>query len=187
MALTELEHQITDRIIRREGGLVFTCNPGDRGGETAAGVIYETYARWCGDNPITRDEFRAEGEKMSPEFVASLRECYADLFIRPFGWVSPVALRIAVIDAGVNCGVRAATKMLQRAVGSAPDGLAGANTKAALRSSVQRHNGLTTTVLEITRERCEHYARLVKRDQTQVKWLRGWLRRSLDVAMEALI
>lgn len=110
--------QAFDRLMSFEGGYV--NNSADPGGETMWG--------------ITSRVARAEG------FVGDMksmpRETACAIARRRY-WDSvrcdelPEAIRYAMFDCAYNCGPVQAVKFLQRAVGTNPDGVIGAQTLAA--------------------------------------------------------
>ena len=185
--LSDYERQVVDRAVEREGGWVLTDHAGDRGGLTAAGVTLKTYNAWRvkrGLGPLPADEFKADAEAGYPHFQDAIRTLYCDEFLAPLSWVPNAALRELVFDAAVTSGVKAAVKMLQRAAGSAPDGVAGPNTQAALRAAMMKSP--TRLMASFTENRCVYFARIVQRDETQARWLAGWTRRAFHMLTGAL-
>ena len=183
--MTQLEKQIVGRCITREGGFKLTDAENDRGGLTFAGVTLTAMNRWRTQHarePLTAYEFRARADRGSLSLCDEVRRVYRDDFLAPLGWISPVVLREIVFDAAVTSGVPNATRILQRAVGSNDDGVAGPNTEAAARAAVQR--GVNRLLVRFTRERVKFFVRIVQADPTQAKWLWGWIRRAFDLLDE---
>lgn len=114
--------QAFDRLLGHEGGYV--NDPRDPGGETNWG--------------ITIAVARAEGYKGA---MRDLPRDTAKSIYRARYWAAvradelPDNVRFDVFDAAVNHGVSQAAKWLQRAVGTAPDGVIGAVTVGAARAA----------------------------------------------------
>jgi lysozyme family protein len=118
-----------DLLIGHEGGYV--NDPNDPGGETKYGISRRAY----------------------PELdIANLTEAraraiyYKDYWLKAGADILPVPLGILVFDAAVNNGVGRAVRWLQEAVGVVPDGVIGAQTRAALEAApldqtIQRFHG----------------------------------------------
>jgi lysozyme family protein len=107
-----------DRLIESEGGYV--SNPKDPGGETRFGVTIAVarangYQGPMKDLPLEFSKNLYRGKYWAPIKAEQL----------------PQALRFEVFDAAVNSGVGQAVKWLQRAVGTAEDGIIGPATIAA--------------------------------------------------------
>lgn len=106
------------RLLGHEGG--YSNNPADTGGETMWG--------------ITIDVARANGYigRMIDMPASFAKNVYMAKYWAPIKAEQlPQALRFEVFDAAVNSGVGQAIKWLQRAVGTAEDGIIGPATIAA--------------------------------------------------------
>ena len=189
-ALSAIEQQVFIPIHRREGGWVYSDRPSDPGGPTFGGCTLTTFNEWRraerGQGPLSRDEFHRLAAAGDADLKDAIREVYAVRFIRPWAWLSPIALRELVTDAAVNCGNLNAAKFLQAAVGAERDGIAGANTKRMTTRAVKRPNGLPLVACRFTRARLEHYARLASRRPELSEFLVGWSDRAMD-CLEASI
>jgi lysozyme family protein len=107
--------QCFDKLIGYEGG--YTLDPRDPGGETNFGISKRAYPAVDIKN-ITR-----EGAK----------EIYKrDYWDRAQCDKLPPTLAFLLFDAAVNSGIGQATRFLQRAVGTADDGVIGPLTQAAV-------------------------------------------------------
>lgn len=153
-------------VLATEGGYV--NDPDDAGGATNQGVtqaVYDAFRRTMGQpvrsvRHITVDEV---------ERIYRLRYWMAGRCDR-----LPWPLSLAHFDACVNHGVGQAIRFIQRAAGTAPDGLWGPMTESAIRLA-------TPAVLfgAMLLERLRFYDRLVDMKPTQVKFFRGWVKRVL--------
>lgn len=107
--------QAFERLIGHEGGYV--NNPSDPGGETKYGVSKRSYP----------------GEDIAGLTLDRAKAIYRRDFWGPAGCDAvPEAIKFDLFDMAVNSGVVAAIKTLQRAAGTAPDGLLGPITLQAL-------------------------------------------------------
>ena len=147
-----------------EGG--FVDHPDDRGGPTNHGVTVQTLSEVRGQ-PVSRRDIR---DLSRGEAVEIITRMYAEqtgyVRIRD-SWV-----RLAVIDFAIHSGPRTATKALQRAAGTVPDGLFGPITE-------RRVNETDASILAqaITASRLAHWARIFQRDTSQRAFAAGWLSR----------
>jgi lysozyme family protein len=146
-------------LIGHEGG--FVDHPKDPGGATKYGITKRTYPT----------------EDIPNLTLERAKELYRRDFWGPAGCDAlPESVRFDVFDMAVNSGVRAAIRMLQRAVDSTPDGVLGPRTLQAVQSMpalrlVARFNGL----------RLEFMASL----PTWPAFGRGWARRIASNLMSA--
>lgn len=154
--------QILDEVIRREGGYVH--DPADRGGPTHYGITQQTLRAWRGQ-PVTAADVRRLTRN---EARAIYRRRYVD---EPGFATLPDPLRAQVIDDGVLSGPRQAVTDLQRAIGGVTvDGRLGPKTRAAL-----RRRGARAVHARLIQVRATRIGRLVQRDPSQTRFLRGWL------------
>jgi lysozyme family protein len=143
--------QIIDAILAREGG--YSERPNDPGGPTNWGITQAELA-------IVR------GRAVSPAEVKALPEEEA----------RQIYLRAAVVDTAVNFGITGATKMLQAALGVAPDGLFGPQSVGALKIA-----NPALLAYRIVRTRVLHRASRVALDPSQMEFLAGWLSRDISL------
>lgn len=153
-----------DRVIESEGGYKLTNIPGDRGGQTYAGIARIPNPHWAGWHYIDRNDTPPK------ELV---REFYkANYWDKVHGDQLPAGLDYAVYDFAVNAGVGRAAKYLQRAVGVADDGVIGPGTMAAVAKADPRH-----ALQQFSAAKESFYKGLVDRDPSQAKFIKGWLAR----------
>lgn len=140
-----------ERLIGHEGGYV--NHPSDPGGETKYGISKRAYP----------------GEDIAAMTLDRAKQIYRRDYWGPAGCDAvPDALKFDLFDMAVNAGVRRAVQTLQRAVGTAEDGILGPRTLSATYSMpasrvVARFNG----------HRLLHLASL----PTWADFGRGWARR----------
>ena len=119
-----------EHVLEMEGG--FTDDPHDPGGPTNRGITLKVFAAWKGvrldDASIA--SLQAELRRIATRTV---RDIYFARYWTPAhcAELSP-ALAFFHFDAAVNHGVTGAMRLMQRAVGSEPDGEIGPNTRAAI-------------------------------------------------------
>lgn len=152
-----------DLVLGHEGG--FSNDPKDRGGATNLGITRATLSAWRG-RPVTEAEVRALG---LGEAKAIYRARYWDVLRCD---ELPAGIDLMVFDFGVNAGPGAASRMLQRAVGTSPDGKVGPLTIKAAQAA-DRYAAIDR--MAAIRE--AHYRSL----DTFPRFGRGWLRRTAEI------
>ena len=160
-----IEEIITD-ILKAEGWDKYTNDPTDRGGPTKWGITQKTLAEYRGHD-VTPEDVEALSESQA-------RDIYEEMYVvAPRFTYLPERLQALVVDCGVNHGVRRATKWLQLAAGVKNDGFIGPVTLTA----VQNANPLAL-YLRICAMRERFYAEIVRRDHSQVRFIKGWINRN---------
>ena len=156
-------------MIKNEGGYVLHDVPGDRGGMTYAGIARNMNPQWPGwplidakqDVPaqMVRDFYKANfwdnirGDELQHQAIAQ-----------------------TIFDFHVNTG-RPARVLAQLVVGATPDGSFGPRTVAALNAYDPEKFVMAYALAKIAR-----YRDIVTRDRTQIKFLLGWINRTLKDA-----
>lgn len=122
------EREILDATIRREGG--FVNDPADKGGPTKYGITAKTLGAW---RRLGRDATAAEVEALE---LHEAHAIYRDWYVETPGFVPAKvpseALRVLLIDFGINSGPERAVRWLQRVLGLTPTGRLDFGTRAAL-------------------------------------------------------
>lgn len=150
--MTDYTDLMIDEVLRTEGG--YSDRPADRGGPTNRGITIATLSEWRG-RPATIEEVQGLTQTQAREIY------HARYLLRPnIGAIASAQLRWHVLDAAVNHGPWTAVKLLQRAVGTARDGLIGPQTLAAI--AAQR---ISVIVERYIAKRCRLYAEIVKDPQ----------------------
>jgi len=112
--------------LRKEGGYV--DNPADPGGATNMGITLATYREWSHDSDLGPIQIEDMTERTA-------RAIYRSLYWNPSrGDALPVGVDLSVFDMGVNAGIWASARLLQRAlgfVGEEVDGCIGPETLSA--------------------------------------------------------
>lgn len=153
MSLTFI--QIFNRLIGHEGGYV--NDPRDPGGETNWGITKRT-AQANGYQGSMRAMTREQAYKIY----------YSAFWLRYQCDKMPEAVAYQFFDAAVNHGLGNASRMLQRAVNVADDGIIGNMTIAAIKKMA-----ISDVIMRLNAERLEFYCKL----STFATFGKGWVRR----------
>lgn len=144
-----------DRLIAHEGG--YSDHPSDPGGETMFGIT-KRVAMEHGYTGSMRNLTRQQAKDI-------YRSAYWD---RAKADQYDYAIGFQLFDAAVNHGIGNAVRFLQRAVGTADDGIVGPATLRAVNAM-----SVTDVLMRFNAERLEFYAKL----STFTSFGRGWTRR----------
>ncbi|MDY7026631.1 MAG: putative peptidoglycan-binding domain-containing protein, partial [Pseudomonadota bacterium] len=80
-----------------------------------------------------------------------------------------------IFDFAVNAGVKTASKLAQNTVGATVDGFIGRQSIALLNKADPEKFKLYYALSKIRR-----YSEIVRRNPSQVKFLRGWINRTIE-------
>lgn len=164
-----------ERTILNEGGYVLHNVPGDKGGQTYAGIARGKNPQWGGWVYVDR------GDTPPTQMV---RDFYFT------GWWTPLRLndvqnqRVAetLYDFAINTSAYGkpvvAAKLAQIVVGAAPDGVFGPKTIAALNAYQPELFMARYALVKLAR-----YRDIVRKDKTQIKFIMGWINRLLEEAV----
>ena len=134
--------QIFDRLIGHEGGYV--NDPRDPGGETNWGITKRT---------AMANGYQGSMRAMTREQAFKIYQ--AAFWVRYQCEKMPSAIAYQFFDAAVNHGLGNASRMLQRAVGVADDGVIGNRTLAAIKQMA-----ISDVIMRLNAERLEFYCKL---------------------------
>jgi len=153
-----------------EGGYKLTNIPGDRGGMTYAGISRKMWPNWGGWVYIDADTTPPN------DLVEAF---YKQAFWDPLmlDHVSASVVSSNIYDFAVNAGGKTAAKLAQVAARTTPDGVMGQKTLTAI-------NTMSTEmfILRFSLAKIARYRDIVAKDRSQIKFLMGWLNRTLDEA-----
>lgn len=164
-AMKENFDQAFKWLMEHEGPFCDDSALGDAGGMTTWGVTHIDWARWTGHSPSKAEMMRLKQSDVKPlykKFYWDVMHC-DDL---------PSGVDYAVFDYGVNSGVYKSIKVLQRLVGTAPDGIIGKQTLAAVAKVDPQQ-----LALDICKERLGYLRGL----RIFKNFGRGWTRRVAEV------
>jgi len=156
-----------EAMIKDEGGYVLHNVPNDRGGQTYAGIARNMNPTWSGWALIDR----------SQNVPASLvRDFYRANFWDPIlgDQINSQAIAQSIFNFSVNVGA-VARKLAQIVVDVTPDGAFGPKTLAAINAYPTDQFVMAYALAKIAR-----YRDIVTRDRTQLKFLLGWINRTLQ-------
>ena len=166
--------QIVEEILNREGwnGPTF-FQSGDRGGRTAWGISEKAHPDEWRNGPPSRERARA---------------IYIAEYVTPWIWIHDDRLRALLVDWSVTSGHGNVTRGLQGAVKADVDGELGPET---MRLTLAAINAGRPVLADVIRARAEFHMRtaldeprmrqlLSVGQPMQAKWLRGWIRRTLE-------
>ncbi len=159
-----------ESMILNEGGYKLHTVEGDRGGMTYAGIARKMNPYWEGWTYIDSNEIPP---------TQLVRDFYRKEFwdkIRGDDLNNQKVARM-LFDFGVNAGWNTAVKLAQLAIGVQPDGIIGPKSLAALNSVDPEVFVLQYSLAKIVR-----YRDIVAKDKTQLKFLMGWINRTLKEA-----
>ena len=156
-----------ERMIRDEGGFVLHNVLGDRGGQTYAGIARNMHPKWRGWALIDRSE--TPPAQMVHDFYRA--NFWDDIRGNE---ITHQAVASDIFNFYVNTG-RPAKVLAQIVVGATPDGVFGPRTVQAINAADPEKFMLSYALAKITR-----YRDIVQRDRAQLKFLMGWLNRTLN-------
>lgn len=156
-----------ERVIRDEGGYVLHTVPGDRGGQTYAGIARNMHPQWAGWAALDA------GSTPSAQLV---RDFYKTNFWDDIQGdaLAHQAIAADIFNFYVNTG-RPAKVLAQLVVNVTPDGAFGPRTVQALNAASPEIFVLSYALAKIAR-----YRDIVTRDRSQLKFLLGWINRTLN-------
>lgn len=150
-----------------EGGYLLHEVQGDRGGMTYAGISRKNWPNWRGWRQLDQD--------LIPD-ADEVRGFYrANFWDRlRLSEVQDQNVASNLYDFAVNAGTSVAVKLAQIVVGTTPDGVVGPRTLEAINAADPKLFILKYALAKIAR-----YRDIVARDRTQLKFINGWLDRTL--------
>ena len=162
-----------EKLIEKEGGYVDHTVKGDTGGQTFAGISRVHNPGWEGWKLLDR------GQTPSPSTVHA--------FYKPRYWdvmrlddIKGYSRADVLFSSCVLSGPRTATRLAQAAADATVDGSFGPNTVKAVNAVEEE-----LFVLRFSMARIARFSRIVAKNRSQGKFLRGWINRVLHEAAEA--
>ena len=165
--------KIYSKTLKFEGG--YQCDPKDKGNWTGGQI---------GLGTLKGTKYGISAASYPNLDIKSLTEDQAlEIYRRDFWQVMHLAAidsnRIAwkTFDIAINCGQRAAAKILQRSVGVEPDGIIGNLTLKAVNEASEKE-----TLAQLVHWQQHHYLNI--RNSMNDKFFKGWMLRSEDTGFE---
>lgn len=162
-----------------EGG--YSNHGADKGGETYAGITRINYPHWAGWGIVDRNQPLKQGQVIEDERLKGMVESfYLDQY-----WykvkgdkINNQSIANMLFDWQINSGYHAA-KALQKVVGEVADGIIGPKTLAAVNAGCQEQ-----IFNQFKGLRIKFYEDIVRRNESQRVFLKGWLNRANSFTFE---
>ncbi len=157
------------KTMQNEGGFVLHKVEHDRGGWTFAGIAERFHPDWEGWALVKA------GQVDGPELVRLVEAFYKAHFWNPARLDEVISDSVAynIFDFGVNAGLGTSVRKAQAIVGAEVDGDLGPNSLAAINAF-----NPFEFVEAFYRARVSHYQAIVEGNNTQSKFLQGWMNRA---------
>lgn len=182
--------QIFKRTIAYEGGYV--DDPEDRGGETYKGISRKNHADWRGWAMIDQARNYPDFPERLDDIIGlneAVLEFYSQNYWSKLRCQDMGSMQVAqeVFDTAVNMGKSRAGKFLQQTINAfnragrdysniSEDGIIGPATIAALQECLKVTNEMTVvTALNVLQG--DYYLDIMRRDEGQERFARGWFER----------
>jgi len=149
-------------VLESEGGTRLTVVPGDRGGQTYAGIARKPNPQWEGWKDIDQG--------LTPKLSVVKSFYKSEFWDKIKGDELPNGLDYLIYDFAVNAGVKRSVKTLQSCLGLTEDGVIGNKTLTAA-------NNEANVMEKFNSKKGEFYLNIVANDPTQSKFIKGWLNR----------
>jgi lysozyme family protein len=156
-------------MIHQEGGYKLTNIPGDRGGQTYAGIARKPNPDWAGWEFIDRKDFGSATPLVREFYKSNFWDCVRG------DELTNQAIAETIFNFAVNTGIGVASKLAQLIVGTTPDGAIGPKTLERLNICTAEKFLPAYTLAKIQR-----YVNICMKDRSQSKFLLGWTRRALE-------
>lgn len=159
---------------KHEGGYV--NDPKDRGGETYAGITRKNYPSWAGWAVVDLMKPLRTNEIL-PQLADEVKEFYRIYYWnkQSLSGLKSQKVANAIYDWNINSGA-IAIKAIQRLVNVADDGNVGEMTLKAINAAGE------AVLSKYIDERIAFYKRIVEKDPSQAKFLKGWVNRAKSFA-----
>jgi lysozyme family protein len=162
---------VFEQMILDEGGYILHEVKGDTGGMTYAGIARNKNPHWAGWAYIDR------GETPPSQLVRDFY--YAGYWLPIRGDELSQGIAENIFNFAVNSSMpgkpKIAVMLAQIVVGTTPDGALGPKTVAALNTCDTELFKARYALAKIAR-----YRDIVRKDKTQLKFLMGWINRTLE-------
>lgn len=153
-------------LSKLEGYGKFTNDPTDKGGATMSGVTLATFRSIYGSHK-TIDDLKA---MTYDQWCYIMKSRYWDKV--SCDRLSNQSIAELFADFAINSGATTAAKKVQAALGETDDGIVGPITLRAINNN---HPVIIFNLIKAVREL--HYRQIVDKDETQSKYLKGWINR----------
>lgn len=161
------------KVILNEG--LYSNDPDDAGGRTILGISENNWPNWAGWKIIDRLS-SAKEMATNTELQNLVQQFYLNNFWDPIkgDLIPDQQIANSIFDFAVNAGVKTSVMLAQRVVGVDDDGAIGSNTLKAINAATPR-----LFIAEFKLAKIDRYCDIVDAKPTQIKYLKGWVRRAL--------
>lgn len=160
--------------ILQSEGVVFENDPVDTAGATKFGLITDDLKVYHKDQSKTWEDVK---NLTQDEAFKIYKKLYWDYF--KADEIKNDSLAHFIVDGAINQGKPTITKYLQQICGVNADGIFGNQTLAA----VNNHDA-KDLFDQLKQKRIDKYHRIVEKNPSQVKFIKGWLRRVNSISFK---
>lgn len=160
-------------LLQDEG--LYSSDPLDSGGRTLMGISENNWPKWEGWKIV--DTLSSPKEMAThPKLQNLVQQFYLNNFWEPINGdaINSDNIASSIFNFGVNIGVRTSVKLAQETAGVIADGIIGNDTLKAINASEER-----LFLAEFKLSKINRYCDIVDKNPTQLRFLKGWIRRSL--------
>jgi len=167
--------KVVARTLVWEGG--FVDNPNDPGGRTNKGITQKEYDRYRAEHELTVADVKNIGDDEVVDIY------YNDYYMQVQSALYADAIKVQwkIFDIGVNMGVGRALKFVQSIIGVVPDGQFGPKSRTALVMFQLQPDWADSMMKSLVSMQTERYTYLASMNPKLAVFLKGWLRRAVDV------
>lgn len=158
-----------EKVMANEGGYILHTVQEDRGGMTFAGISRHYHPKWKGWKLIDKGKL-IDAKNLVKEFY---KQKFWNAMKGDYIIYDDVAM--VIFDFAVNSGIVPAVKLAQKIIGVQVDGIVGGITVGKINNLEDPHK----FVLAYSLMRIERYKTICERNETQKKFLIGWINRVL--------
>lgn len=162
------------RLLDEEGG--YSNNPMDHGGPTNHGITQHDLAVWRG-KPVTAQDVK---DMSVDEATAIYKAHYWDAINLPA--IHSETLQEIIFNQGVLCGPQTVVMHLQRILMLKQDGKIGPVSLAAINA----HPQPKVLAMQLMCDMQQRYVDIVLKNNSQIIFLHGWLRRTHAMMLECV-
>lgn len=159
-----------ERMIRNEGGYKLTDIKGDKGGQTYAGIARTRWPAWHGWTFVDRGETPPTSLVRDFYRVNFWDKVHGDDLVHQ-------GTAESLFDFAVNAGASTAIKLAQIVAGVTSDGVLGPVSLSAINRLQDDYFRPHYAMAKLAR-----YRDIVTKDRSQMKFLLGWINRTLKEA-----
>jgi len=167
------------KLLINEG--VYSNDSTDSGGETVYGISRKNFPNAEIWKIVDQERYQTSFPnclKDNQEILLLVNEFYQANFWQPIQGDRIIngVKAFSLFDFAVNSGISQAVKIVQRALGVTDDGVMGNNTVNGLNNA-----NLEEFIAKFKIEKVKFYVKIVDNKPNQIKYLKGWIKRALEM------